>query len=549
MAPHNEQHDYDQIVIGSGFGGSVSAMRLAEKGYRVAVMEQGRRWTPENLPESSWRVRRYFWRPKLGLYGFFNMRFFKHVVVLQGNAVGGGSITYAQTLWQPKDVVWQQGEWAGLADWTSLMPQHYATAKRMLGATRNQRLAEADERLKVMAEAAGVADSYYVTDVGVFFGDDDKPQGASYPDPYFDGKGPARNSCIGCGGCMMGCRYNAKNTLDKNYLYFAEQLGATVHAETEVTAVVPLDGAEGATGYRVHTRSTVGWRKVEHSFTTQGIVFAGGALGTQALLFKMKQAGHLPHISDMLGHKVRTNAESLIGVRYLGAENKNVDNSKGVAIGSGVFLNEHTHIEATRYPRGSDLLGTLLTFMVGGRAGRGRIVRWMGVMLRELICHPIKTMQMILPFGFARQSLILLCMQTLDGHITMTYDRPWYSLFGKRLRSTGAAVPTYIPEANDFAKLGAQITGGTAGMSITEVLLNIPMTAHCLGGATMGRTVAEGVVNARLEVFGYQNMRICDGSVVSANLGVNPSLTITALSEYGMGFVPQQTHQEGAATR
>lgn len=531
--------DFDFIIVGSGFGGSVSALRLSQKGYRVAVIEQGRRWSPENLPKTNWNTRNYIWRPALGLRGFFNMRFFRHVVVLHGSAVGGGSITYAQTMWQPADSVWGEGEWANLADWRALMPQHYATAKKMLGASMNQRPSWADEQLHVMAKSAGVADSFYHTEVAVFFGDESKPQGASYPDPYFDGKGPARNSCIGCGGCMVGCRYNAKNTLDKNYLYLAEQLGAQVLSETEVVVVAPLNQADGRDGYAVHTRSSRWGAKARTILTADKVIFAGGSLGTQQLLFKMKDQGYLPKVSDQLGHKVRTNAESLIAVRYLNPTPEQ-DCSTGVAIGSGVFIDEHTHIEATRYPRGSDALSMLLTVMATGNSRGARFGSW----FKSIIRQPMQFLKMTWPVGGARETIILLCMQAIDGHLTMTYKAPWYWPFGKKMQTTGAKIPTYIPSANDFALKGAAVTGGVAGMAMTDILLDVPMTAHCLGGAVMGADASTGVCDANMRVFGYDNMWICDGSVVSANLGVNPSLTITALAEHAMSQIadkPQQT--------
>ncbi|MGL4767916.1 MAG: GMC oxidoreductase [Formosimonas sp.] len=527
--------DFDVIIIGSGFGGSVSALRLAEKGYRVAVMEQGRRWSPENLPPSNWHVRRYIWRPALGLRGFFNMRFFRHMVVVHGCAVGGGSITYAQTLWQPKDSIWQAGEWASLADWRAFMPQHYATAKRMLGAQINQRPAWADAQLQAMAQASGVAEQFYHTEVGVFFGDGTRPQGASYPDPYFDGKGPPRNSCIGCGGCMVGCKYNAKNTLDKNYLYLAEQLGVRVLSETQVVQVSPLQNSDGRDGYAVHTRSSRWGRRARRVWTADKVIFAAGSLGTQELLFKMKDAGHLPKISNQLGHKVRTNAESLIGVRYLNAAPEQ-DYSTGVAIGSGVFIDEHTHIEATRYPKGSDALYALITLMHAGRSRGGRIANWLSAFVR----YPVHLMRLSWPFGAARETMILLCMQTLEGHLTMTYRAPWYWPWAKKMQTTGAKIPTRIDSANEFARKGAQVTGGTAVMTLVELLLDVPMTAHCLGGAVMGADASVGVCDAQLRVFGYENLWICDGSVIAANLGVNPSLTIVALAEYAMSQIPSK---------
>jgi ferredoxin len=366
-----DDFDFDYIVIGSGFGGSVSAYRLTEKGYRVAVLEQGRRWTPDNLPSTNWKAWDYLWRPALGLKGFLSLRLFSHVLILDGAAVGGGSITYAQTLLTPPDSVWSEGEWAGLDDWRAVMPMHYATAKRMLGVTRNRRPAAADFKLRDMAKAAGVDDSFYLTDVGVFFGNDKDPPGAEYADPFFGGEGPTRNSCIGCGGCMTGCRFNAKNTLDKNYLYLAEKGGAEVRAETKAVDVRPIGAADGSDGYEVFTEPTFArWRKPRTRLTARKVIVAASSLGTLDLLFKLKEAGSLPMISDALGKRVRTNAESILGVRYPGTKE---DMSKGVAIGSGIYIDEHTHIEAVRYAEGSNLLSSLLTTLTGGRRIRGRV--------------------------------------------------------------------------------------------------------------------------------------------------------------------------------
>ncbi|MET0936115.1 MAG: NAD(P)-binding protein, partial [Luteibacter sp.] len=349
--------DFDFIVIGSGFGGSVSALRLSEKGHRVAVIEQGRRWTPETLRTTNWRLSRWLWAPSLGMNGFFGMRFFRHVVVLHGNAVGGGSITYAQTLLEPPFRVWREGGWAGLEDWESIMPAHYATARRMLGVTSNKRLAAADDRLREMANAVGVGNSFYAMDVGVFFGDDGALPGASHADPYFGGEGPDRHACTGCGGCMVGCRHGAKNTLDLNYLYLAEKRGARVVERTRVVDVRPVAGSpDGSGGYLVTTRTGA----TTSTLRCNGVVVAASSLGTQDLLLRLRDDGSLPSISPALGHGVRTNAESLIGIRFPGSKD---DLSRGVAIGSGIYIDEHTHIEATRYPAGSDVMGLLTTVM------------------------------------------------------------------------------------------------------------------------------------------------------------------------------------------
>ncbi len=529
--------DFDFIVIGSGFGGSVTAHRLVEKGYRVAVMEMGRRWTAENLPTTNWLIWRWFWRPRLALRGFFNMEFFKHVTILHGCAVGGGSITYANTMLVPPHSVWETGSWAGLADWKREMPRHYETAIRMLGVVENRILGPADHFLKQAADAAGVGGTFYRTNVAVFEPPEGESGGKSYPDPYFGGEGPERSTCIGCGGCMVGCRYNAKNSLDKNYLYLAEKHGALVFDETRVVDVKPLAGAaDGSRGYEVHTQSSTAFlAKHPRRFTCRGIVFAASALGSMDLLFRLKLQGSLPALSDQLGNRVRTNAESLIGVRVPGSSE---DFSKGIAIGSGIYLDDYTHIEAVRYPAGSDAMGPLATLLTGGRPGHTRILSWLGTLFGSLLRHPIRTARALHPFGWARESVIFLCMQTLDGYIDMRLRRRWFWPFRKILASQGQKIPTFIPQANEFARKAAKLIGGTPMSMITEILFNVPGTAHILGGCPMGRSAAEGVVDQRNRVFGYQNMYICDGSVLAANLGVNPSLTICAVTERAMGHIP-----------
>ncbi len=536
------QVDFDFVIIGSGFGGSVAALRLAEKGYSVAVMEQGRRWTPENLPKTNWQLRRWLWLPALGLRGFFGMRFFRHLVVLHGNAVGGGSITYANTLLTPPETVWSQGSWAGLMDWRRVLPPHYATARRMLGVTQNPMLADADLRLRQMATEAGVGDSFYPTDVGVFFADNGELPGATHPDPYFGGDGPERSTCIGCGGCMVGCRYGAKNTLDRNYLYLAERRGAKILAETKVVDVRPLEqGDDGSSGYRVETQSLAeGSGSRRSSFLCRGVVVAASSLGTQDLLFRLKEAGSLPRISDALGRGVRTNAESLIGIRFPGSA---VDLSKGISIGSGIYLNDHTHVEATRYPDGSDVMGLMTTLLARGRPGWTRWMACIGALLKLLVLRPRTALRILSPVGFARESMILLCMQTIEGTLTMKLGRtPWWP-FSRQLVTQGEKVPTYIPAANEFAAEAAKSMGGVALTSLTEILFNIPMTAHCIGGAVMAKGPAEGVCDAEGRVFGYRNLYLCDGSVIAANLGVNPALTITALAEHAMSHIPAVSEQ------
>jgi cholesterol oxidase len=528
--------DFDFIVIGSGFGGSVAAHRLTEKGYLVAVIEMGRRWTPDSLPATNWRMSRWIWRPKLGLRGFFNIEPFRHVVILHGCAVGGGSITYACTSLVPPECVWQGGSWTGLTDWTAEMPAHYAEASRMLGVAPNRVMGPADQILEEAAGRAGAGHTFYRTQVAIYQGADSEPPGTTHPDPYFHGDGPERATCVGCGGCMMGCRYNAKNTLDKNYLYLAEKHGASVFPETRVVDVAPLNGrADGADGYEIRTVSSTAWiAPQQRRFTCRGVIFAASALGTMDLLFRLKQRGSLPRIGDTLGTGVRTNAESLIAVRTPGIQR---DISRGVAIGSGIYLDEHTHIEVVRYPAGSDAMGLLATMLTDKR-GRGRVLYWLVSLAASLVRHPWRTVRCLHPFGFARETLILLCMHTRDAHIRMRLGRPWFWPFQKVLMSSGKRVPTFMPEANRFARSVAALTGGVPLSMVTEILFDVPGTAHVLGGCPMSASSGAGVVDQRHRLFGYRNAYVCDGSVISANLGVNPSLTITALAERAMSYIP-----------
>jgi cholesterol oxidase len=536
----SSEHDFDFLVIGSGFGGSVSACRLAEKGYRVGVIEMGKRWTAADFPKTTWNLRRWLWRPGLGLFGFYDMRPFRHVMILCGNAVGGGSITYANTLLAPPERVWQDGSWKALADWEREMPAHYAAARRMLGVTENRILGDADHLLKQAAEAQGVGHTFYRTDVAVYFGD---APGVAHPDPYFGGQGPPRSSCIGCGGCMVGCRYNAKNTLDKNYLYFAEKRGAKVFAETRVVDLRPLgpDGAAGRDGYELTVERSTAWLvKARRKLTAKQVVLSGSALGTMDLLMRAKQRGSLPAISDRLGHDVRTNAESIVGVRFPG---KRFDLSKGIAIGSGIHIDQFTHIEATRYSRGSDVLGLIATLLVTGKGWR-RIVTWLGSAVR----HPIKFARAAWPFGFARETLILLVMQTIDATLRMRLRRRWFWPFTRLLCTEGERIPTNIPQANAFVARAAAQLGGIPITSWFEILFDMPMTAHCIGGCVMGADAAHGVIDAQHRVYGYDGLYVVDGSAVGANLGVNPSLTIAALAERAMTFIPPKRAPDAAVT-
>lgn len=526
--------DYDYLVIGSGFGGSVSACRLAEKGYSVGVVEMGKRYRKDDFAESNWDLKKFVWEPFFGMQGIFRMSIFKHAWVLSGVGVGGGSLVYANTSLEPPATVWDHPRWNRLEDWPRIMPRFYAEAKRMLGVTTNPYLGKADTLLKDAADAQGFGESFYPTQVAVYFGDE---PGEVHADPFFDGEGPERKSCVRCGGCMVGCRHGAKNSLDYNYLWFAEKRGAKVMPETKVVDVRPIGAADGAadgtSGYEVTVEhATRRFRKNRRVLRARGVVLSAGVLGTVKLLLEAKRSGSLPRVSDALGQYVRTNSESIIGVRFTDPD---VDITDGIAIGSGIYLDAHTHVEAVRYNRGSDVMGLTATLMAHGKPGPARVFAWLGALLRR----PVIFLKMANPRGFGQQALILLVMQSLDSHLQMRLGRRWWWPFTRSLVTDGPPVPTYIPQANDFAEKMAAHLGGTALTAVTEILLNIPTTAHILGGAAMGADPSEGVIDARNRVFGYENLLVCDGSMIGANLGVNPSLTITALTEHAMSHIPE----------
>ncbi len=511
-------HDYDYIIIGSGFGGSVSALRLSEKGYRVLVLEKGKELKAPDFPKTNWNLKRWMWLPLLRFFGFFKLTFFRHITILSGVGVGGGSLVYANTLPIPKDDFFTTGTWAGLADWKNELMPFYNQAKKMLGAVPNPRKETGDLALEKLARQIGKPDEFELADVAVFFGDAKQ----TVADPFFDGKGPERSGCTFCGGCMTGCRYDGKNTLDKNYLYLARRLGARVQAESEVYDVRPIGAADGSEGYEVFWRRSVSLFKKKGRLTAKGIVFAGGVLGTVPLLLKLKRDS-LPNLSEKVGSSVRTNSESLIGITTF---DKNIAFSDGVAIGSILHTDAHSHLEPVRYASGSGFWRLMLAPMV---SGRNVLVR-LGKLFWDLLRHPLQNIRLALVWDFAKRTQILLFMQTINS--TLRFKR---GLFGMRSTMENGPAPTaFIPEAQTLAKKYAALVNAKPVTLITETIAGIPTTAHILGGCVMGENAEQGVIDSKNRVFGYQNMLVCDGSAISANPGVNPSLSITALSEHAM---------------
>ncbi|KQY46071.1 GMC family oxidoreductase [Cellulomonas sp. Root137] len=519
--------EYDVVVVGSGFGGSVAALRLVEKGYRVLVLEAGRRFTDETLPRTSWDVSRFLWAPRLGWLGIQRIHVLPDVVVLAGAGVGGGSLVYANTLYRPtSDAFYADPQWAGITDWRAELAPHYDQASRMLGVVDNPTCTPSDEIVRKAAVDLGVGDSFRLAPVGVVFG----TPGARVPDPFFGGAGPERRGCLECGECMTGCRHGAKNTLPTNYLYLAERAGARVVAETTVTSVRPR-GHE----WEVRTRRT-GRRGGARTVTTDQVVVAAGTWGTQELLHRMKADGTLPGLSDRLGALTRTNSEQLGGAatRWRGWRRR-PDLSRGVAITSSVHLDDHTHLEPVRYGRGSNLMGLLSTVLTDGGGRVPRPVRWLGNVLR----HPGQVASLLLGLGsWSQRTVIGLVMQTGGASITVRPRRTWRGT--TRLTSSpgeGEPNPTWIPAANAAYRRMAAHLGGFAASSLGEVV-DVPMTAHFLGGCTIGRSPDEGVVDAYHRVFGHPGLHVVDGSTISANLGVNPSLTITAQAERAFSLWP-----------
>ena len=532
-------YDYDVLVIGSGFGGSVTALRLTEKGYRVGVLEAGRRFGDADYPRTSWDARKFLWAPKLGCKGIQRIHMLRDVIILAGAGVGGGSLVYANTLYQPEDAFYRDRQWAHITDWRAELAPYYDQAERMLGVVPNPTMTPSDEVMQRVADEMGVGHTFGMAPVGVFFGREGRKEpGVEVEDPFFGGAGPSRRGCLEVGECMTGCQHNAKNSLVKNYLYLAERAGATVHPETTAVTVRPL-GRAGYAGYAVDTVRTGAWRArpTAHPFTAQHVVFAAGTWGTQQLLHRMKAQGSLPGISTKLGAATRTNSEALGGALTALHNRRKHDFTRGVAITSSIHPDEYTHIEPVRYGKGSNAMGLLSTVMTDGDGKVPRWVKWLAQVAR----HPGQIASLYAGMNhWSERAVIGLTMQTLDNSITVRPKRTWLG----RIKLTseqghGAANPTWIPAANETMRRIAARIGGFALNSVGEIA-DIPMTAHFIGGCVIGDCPENGVIDPYHRMYGHPGLHVVDGSAISANLGVNPALTITAQAERAMALWPNR---------
>jgi cholesterol oxidase len=517
--------DFDVVIIGSGFGGSVAALRLTEKGYKVAVLEAGRRFSDKDFPKTSWRLSRFLYLPRLGLRGIQRIHVLPNVLVLAGAGVGGGSLVYANTLYKPPASYFDDKQWKHITDWDSELSPWYDQASRMLGVAVNPYFSPSDKAMKEVAEQMGVGHTFKLAPLGVYFGDG---SGVKSKDPFFGGVGPDRDGCLQCGSCMTGCRHNAKNTLPKNYLGLAEKAGAKVFPEH--TAVKTEQLPDGS--WKVSARKSSAWFGGKRSFTASHVVVAAGTYNTQKLLHKMKLDGTLPKISDQLGKLSRTNSEALTGsIMPKGG----TDFSKGSAITSSFFPDDHTHVEPVRYGKGSNFMGMLQTVMTDGVNIKDRRRQW----LRQVVTKPSLVLKIMDVRQWSERTVVALIMQNVDSAISVNGKR---GIFGYRLTSKNdSLIPnaTYIPAANEVARRIAENNGGIAGGHIGD-LVNAPFTAHFVGGCVIGDSISNGVIDPYHRVYNYPTMHVVDGASVTANLGVNPSLTITAQAERAFSMWPNK---------
>jgi cholesterol oxidase len=518
-----KDREYDYIIVGSGFGGSVSALRLSKKGYNVLVVEKGKWFKAKDFPKTNWNFRKWLWMPGIRFFGIMKLSLFKHITILSGAGVGGGSLVYGNTLPVPKSAFFKTGSWRELADWEKELAPYYEEALRMLGASKNPKLFEGDIGLRKVAEKMNMASKFDATNVAVYFGKEDETE----DDPYFDGMGPERTGCNFCGACMTGCRNNSKNTLDKNYLYLAQKYGADILAEQEVYDVSPSSLMDGTNGYEVSIKTSTKFFSKTKKIKSRGIIFSGGVLGTIKLLLKLKNTS-LPKISDKLGQDIRTNNETLVSVSSLEKES---NYAKGVAIGSILDTDENSHLEIVRYAEGSNAWKLLHLPYVTGKNVFSRLAK----VLIALLKAPVKYFKIYILNSWAKKTVVLLFMQTLDS--TLRFKRNRFGFMRSSL-STGKKPTPFIPESVKMIKEYSKAVNGVSTSFALETIAGIPSTAHILGGAVMGENSSKGVIDKNNAVFGYENMYIIDGAMISSNPGVNPSLTITAIAEHAMDQIP-----------
>jgi cholesterol oxidase len=521
-----KSREFDVVVIGSGFGGSVAALRLAEKGYRVAVIEAGRRFEDKDFPKTSWRLSKFLYAPRLGLRGIQRIHVLPDVLILAGAGVGGGSLVYANTLYMPPDSYFQDKQWADITDWKSELSPWYDQASRVLGVAENPYLSPSDEAMRDVAEQMGVGKSFKMAPLGVHFG---SGAGVLEADPYFGGVGPDRHGCQQCGGCMTGCRFNAKNTLPKNYLGLAEKAGVEVFPELTVERFEELSGGM----WKISARKSSAWFGSKEVFFAKELVLAAGTYNTQKLLHRMRDNGLLPKISQSLGKLSRTNSEALTGA--IMPRNSEIDFSKGAAITSSFFPDANTHVEPVRYGKGSNFMGLLQTLMTDGSGAKERRNLW----IRSAIKNPALLLKIFDVRRWSQRTVIALVMQNVYSSIKVSSKK---GIFGWRLTSKNDSDKpnaTYIPAANEVARRIADRYGGIAGGHVGD-LISAPFTAHFVGGCVIGKNDSEGVIDPYHRVWNYPSLHIVDGSALTANLGVNPSLTITAQAERAFSLWPNK---------
>jgi len=526
---------FDFVIIGSGFGGSVSAMRLSEKGYSVLVLERGKRYEDEDFPESNYTIQKYLWMPLLRCFGIMGINLLDDIMILSGSGVGGGSLVYAGTLFKPEKEFFQKDGWKVLPDWEKALAPHFDTARYMLGVSKNPRLTAADELFMEIAEDIGRQETFESTEVGIYFGE----ESVVVPDPYFDGEGPDRRGCIFCGACMVGCRHNAKNSLDKNYLFFAEKNGAEVRSEANVTTIAPLYGEQqDGARYAIDYEKTTAWlKRSTNGIRARNVIISAGVLGTVNLLLQCRDVtGSLPNLSSKLGTLVHSNSEALMGIT---ARVSDIDYSQGVAITSRFWVDEETTVEPVRYPQGSSIMRFIGAPLISDL--EGSLFQRTGRLISHIARNPLDFAKTLFLPDWAKDSTIVLVMQTAENRMSLKLGRRPLTLFRHSLvseRDKKLPIPAIVDAGRIVVDRFAAKTNGIPQTTFNEVLLNTPSTAHILGGCTIGEDETAGVVDSSHEVFNYPGMYIVDGSVVPGNLGVNPSLTITALSERAMSLIP-----------